>query len=1499
MGIAYSQNPAGLTGIELEYWLSADKINNNPNSVIDGSDVTTWMDFSGNGRNFINTEANPFFPRFNKSAMNFHSSVDFYFWDDDDGGPSTANNRRRKLLSVNPYTPSASKSYFAVWISKIDKTNSAADAAVFTLNASTNSGGSSNNFGWTNTGRIRHSTRGTNYDHSVIDNDYGIGIAVLPNSTAVAQQQYLNALASTTTMSGRLINTDARRSTIGTIAADTGSEYYFFGEVMEILVFSKNGTGQTLSADDLKRINSHFAIKYGLTLNANQPEYVLSDGTVVYNTNATGYNTYNKDIFGIARDDAGNLLQKQSASTDNPALTIYNGTLTETNNENTSNALNDKNALMLGANGLIGTSSYTHSAGTTFANYTLGTSQDPITGAITEERLSLLFNYKLRAKATGKTSYTVNVNAGQGEWILVGNDPTFPPATTRIYKLVNGTATDVLINDGEYVGFTSFLKAPAGIANGLVMWLNASKKNTITLNAAGEVINWVDFSGFGTTFSKINSNSTAPLYVECDEKMNFHPSVNFRKSREYLSTRKGPFSVAAPADYSFFSAINANFNTSNRIYFTSYGALTRSLYPALGVRTGTNTTEGRARIYDGGGAGAVDGSLKLFKAGATSVIGHTMHRTIGNTTSAAGNYFRFYADAYMEHFNENSAGRNSRLNGPGTLGYGGGADSRNMIGLMAEHIAYESNITQTERDKIDSYLGLKYAITIDKDKTSTATNFDFTLSDGTVIWPGTSNAAYRNYHNNVASVVRDDVSDLNNKQSRSTDLGAIVHMGVGKQLGCNPDLTDITNDYSALTWGHNDQPVSQYSFAGNQAICGALDSKLNGRIWLVDNTNFSQEVLLQAYGDTFPYNGANFQVYLLVADSEAKLTANNWDEIVPMTFVDGKHQVNYKFTNKRTYFTFAAKTIAVCEGCDFSGFKELDFTRTTWPTNGDKGPKNFNLGNNFNVRVTVEDPNNALRSRYPRASSQKSLRKYRRSNTNPITTKIQFFDNNQQKISSAANFEIFDIDRVSRSLDDVQIIGYCNESPSYPRITYTYAKQERSTYTINSGTGKTVAKDRGVRYSGNVGYTNKRGRAYIEFDYPVQEIHIVYKSTSTASSSNYIGVGKMEFYCPVPPPPPNEDGLIFTKQGTPEVLLCETVDYTFRAINTNCAEKVVTFTDTLPEGMTWVNNSFSASVTLDDDVVITGYGTRTLTVTGLKVIGGASVNTYRASAVFDTDATAKVYENRASLNYESLGTPTTLFSTDRLTGDPFTKTNALASSRPPQIVTSITTDTSCFKLDGEIEVTININNPNSFTMQDMYLSSSYDPDVFALIPNSIQTSGFMLPTNSGDDGTLEFEDFDLPTGNHWVKFKIKASNNMANYDIDPTTFNPTAQSINYELISESPDECLANSTVNSNGEIELSFCSWCTKPATAGNPLQSSTGISVLKENFTGWPENVPNGFVVLEAGKKGMVLTRTTPNDIGSANWVKGMIIYNTASNCISIYNGTTWKCIERACNE
>lgn len=91
---------------------------------------------------------------------------------------------------------------------------------------------------------------------------------------------------------------------------------------------------------------------------------------------------------------------------------------------------------------------------------------------------------------------------------------------------------------------------------------------------------------------------------------------------------------------------------------------------------------------------------------------------------------------------------------------------------------------------------------------------------------------------------------------------------------------------------------------------------------------------------------------------------------------------------------------------------------------------------------------------------------------------------------------------------------------------------------------------------------------------------------------------------------------------------------------------------------------------------------------------------------------------------------------------------------------------------------------------------------------------------------------------------------------------------------------------------------YCTKPFnTASSTSNTRVGISTQSSSNSTWPLSIPNGFITLESQNKGLVITRTTSASIPTANLVEGMMIYDTSDNCIKLYNGSIWRCIQRIC--
>ncbi|MEJ0029117.1 MAG: hypothetical protein WDO15_01530 [Bacteroidota bacterium] len=78
-----------------------------------------------------------------------------------------------------------------------------------------------------------------------------------------------------------------------------------------------------------------------------------------------------------------------------------------------------------------------------------------------------------------------------------------------------------------------------------------------------------------------------------------------------------------------------------------------------------------------------------------------------------------------------------------------------MNGDLSEVVLYNTALTSTDRQKIESYLAIKYGITLDQ----SSGGYDYLSSTGATIYPATTSHA--NYLLNIAGIAKDNGSGIN------------------------------------------------------------------------------------------------------------------------------------------------------------------------------------------------------------------------------------------------------------------------------------------------------------------------------------------------------------------------------------------------------------------------------------------------------------------------------------------------------------------------------------------------------------------------------------------------------------------------------------------------------------------------------------------------------------------------------------------------------------------
>lgn len=200
-------------------------------------------------------------------------------------------------------------------------------------------------------------------------------------------------------------------------------------------------------------------------------------------------------------------------------------------------------------------------------------------------------------------------------------------------------------------------------------------------------------------------------------------------------------------------------------------------------------------------------------------------------------------------------------------GYEAATDARIVEIIAFSNRKNDANLTD-ERNRIQSYLAIKYGITLGINGTSQ----DYVASDGTIIWDVSANSGY-NY--DIAGIGRDDDSDLIQKQSKSVNPTSIISMSLGNtELTNNLNTNTFATSNEFLVWGHNGQNTNSSATSITVSLGPATITTVTdvmNRIWKINETSgddiTSVEVsILEADLAGLPALTGNDSYVMLVAD---------------------------------------------------------------------------------------------------------------------------------------------------------------------------------------------------------------------------------------------------------------------------------------------------------------------------------------------------------------------------------------------------------------------------------------------------------------------------------------------------------------------------------------------------------------------------------------------------------------------------------------------------------
>lgn len=177
-----------------------------------------------------------------------------------------------------------------------------------------------------------------------------------------------------------------------------------------------------------------------------------------------------------------------------------------------------------------------------------------------------------------------------------------------------------------------------------------------------------------------------------------------------------------------------------------------------------------------------------------------------------------------------------------SIGIGRSTTTNSTLANVAEVIIYPIGIADSEANKIESYLALKYGITLDQ-----TTPQNYTLSNSAIAWDATSAGLI---NNDIAGIARDDISGLSQIKSQSiNNTGDIIVNSV----------SGITTDLQSLVWANDTTATG--TFTSTDAPSGYTRIT---REWQFQGKNGNIGSIKIAYPAASVPTGASGSLYLFV-----------------------------------------------------------------------------------------------------------------------------------------------------------------------------------------------------------------------------------------------------------------------------------------------------------------------------------------------------------------------------------------------------------------------------------------------------------------------------------------------------------------------------------------------------------------------------------------------------------------------------------------------------------
>ncbi|WP_452227046.1 LamG-like jellyroll fold domain-containing protein [Lacinutrix cladophorae] len=515
------------------------------------------------------------------------------------------------------------------------------------------------------------------------------------------------------------------------------------------------------------------------------------------------------------------------------------------------------------------------------------------------------------------------------------------------------------------ISFAQVNVAPGNTPENLQLWMKGNTGTSATANGQ-QVENWIDNSS--NTFTATKGGSNAPIYVH--EAINFNPALRFdRENKRYykiptasvsgtgLDITPSPASptVSKRSDMTIFAAfltdgsgagtMLSRASNDSRSYQLWLGDRDRVVHYTLGRTEGTSQSDPNSGINYG-----ITHARNDPKISSVTIDINTDLSNDPNTNKIL-RYVNGYLDPLTTHTDGDAGfGTGETTNMDVLIGArrnSNNNDSENeLTGDLAEIIVYNRALNATERQKVETYLAIKYGITLGyndeyyryENTPNQITNFGYSgtsnnylLSNSSIAWSGNENAGF-GY--NVFGIARDDGSALLQLKSKSVHVEEITKNT--SIITVEDESGSISNDKDYLLIGNNGATVQLQASSVPERVTSTIN-----RIWKARESNNDVGTVKLDF-DLSQFNISEAANLELIVSNNSNLTNyknysgsyNNTSKTVTFTGVNLKDA---------EYFTLAKlQEIQASQHLSFNGTSQfIDLEN------------NLDLGNTFTISTWV------------------------------------------------------------------------------------------------------------------------------------------------------------------------------------------------------------------------------------------------------------------------------------------------------------------------------------------------------------------------------------------------------------------------------------------------------------------------------------------------------------------------------------------------------------------